>query len=140
LAAGCVISSKMVVDLAHVYRQKVDANMAVRLLGELGKQLIGVLGVSMATPAVTAAVGSLIKTVPGVGTIVGSAMQGIVVALITRWIGAVFIEYFKHEMQEPPGGMANLARREWERLTKVDELRKLIQTAQRHWTQSSGKP
>jgi small GTP-binding protein len=135
LAAGCVISSKMVVDLAHVYRQKVDADMAVRLLGQMGKQLIGVLGVSVATPAVTAMVASLIKTVPGVGTIVGGAMQGVVMALITRWIGAVFIEYFKREMQEPPGGMANLARREWERLTKVDELRKLVQAAQRHWTE-----
>lgn len=142
LAAGCVISSKMVVDLALVYRQKVDADMAVRLLGQMGKQLVGVLGVSVATPAVTAAVASLVKTVPGVGTIVGGAMQGIVVALITRWIGAVFIEYFKHEMQEPPGGLANLARREWERLTKVDELRKLIQSANRHWAQakSSSEP
>jgi small GTP-binding protein len=140
LAAGCVISSKMVVDLAHVYRQKVDADTAVRLLGQMGKQLIGVLGVSVATPAVTAAVASLIKTVPGVGTIVGGAMQGIVVALITRWIGAVFIEYFKHEMQEPPGGLANLARREWQRLTKVDELRKLVQAAQRHWAQQQEKP
>lgn len=136
LAAGCVISSKMVVDLALVYRQKVDADMAVRLLGQMGKQLIGVLGVSVATPAVTAAVASLLKTVPGAGTIVGGAMQGVVVALITRWIGAVFIEYFKHEMQEPPGGLANLARREWERLTKVDELRKLIQAAHRHWATS----
>ncbi len=133
LAAGCVISSKMVVDLAVVYRQKVDADMAVRLLGQMGKQLIGVLGVSVATPAVTAAIASLLKTVPGAGTIVGGAMQGVVVALITRWIGAVFIEYFKHEMQEPPGGLANLARRQWQRLTKVDELRKLIQTAHRQW-------
>ena len=74
-----------------------------------------------------------IKTVPGVGTIAGGALQGLVVALITRWIGAVFIQYFKHEMQEPPGGLANMARREWQRLTKIDELRKFVQAAHRQW-------
>ena len=50
-------------------------------------------------------------------------------ALVTRWIGTIFIEYFKNEMQEPPGGMASLARREWERLTTANELRKLVSTA-----------
>ncbi|MCA9269288.1 MAG: GTP-binding protein, partial [Planctomycetales bacterium] len=139
LAAGCAISSKMVLDLAHVYRQKMDADAAVRLLGQMGKQLIGVLGVSVATPAVVAAVASLLKTVPGAGTIAGGALQGAVMALVTRWIGAVFIEYFKHEMQEPPGGLANLARREWQRLTRVDELRKLIQVAHRHFVLGDDK-
>ena len=36
-------------------------------------------------------------------------------------------------MREPPGGMAALARREWERLTSVGELRKLVQAARRHF-------
>ncbi len=133
LAAGCAISSKMVLDLAHVYRQKMTTEAATQLLGQMGKQLIGVLGVSVATPAVTSAVASLLKTVPGAGTIAGGALQGLTVALITRWIGAIFIQYFKHEMQEPPGGLANVARREWERLTRVDELRKFLQSAHRHW-------
>jgi small GTP-binding protein len=139
LAAGCAISSKMVLDLARVYRQKIDADAAVKLLGQMGKQLIGVLGVSVAAPAVTSAVASLLKTVPGAGTIAGGALQGLVVALIARWIGAIFIEYFKHEMQEPPGGLANIARREWERLTTVDELRKLIQTAHRRLVKGEDK-
>lgn len=133
LAAGCAISSKMVVELARVYRQEIDVDVAVQLLGQMGKQLVGVLGVSVATPAVTSAVASLLKTVPGAGTIAGGALQGLVVALINRWIGAVFIEYFKREMQVEPGGLANIARRQWERLTRVDELRKLIQTAHRRW-------
>jgi len=135
LAAGCAISTKMVVELAHVYRQKMTAETAAQLLGQMGKHLVGVLGVSVAAPAVTAAVASMLKTVPGVGTVAGGALQGLVVALITRWIGAVFIQYFKNEMQEPPGGLANLARREWERLTRIDELRKFVQTAHRQWAQ-----
>jgi MscS family membrane protein len=54
LAAGCAISSKMVLDLAHVYRQKMTTEAATQLLGQMGKQLIGVLGVSVATPALAA--------------------------------------------------------------------------------------
>lgn len=132
LAAGCAISTKMVVDLGRVYRQDVDMNTAVMLLGELGKHLLSILGVSMATTAVTAAVASLLKTVPGVGTLAGGLLQGIVQALVTRWIGAVFIHYFRNEMQQPEGGLAGLARREWDRLTTITELRKLVRAAQSH--------
>ena len=55
LAAGSAVSVKMVVDLAKVYHQDVDFQVAVNLLGQLGKNLLGILGVSAATPAVTAA-------------------------------------------------------------------------------------
>ncbi len=133
LAAGFAISTKMVLDLARVYHQDIDVDVVVQLLGQQGKNLLGVLGTSAATPAVASAIASLIKGVPGVGTLAGGAMQGIVQALITRWIGAVFISYFQNEMREPPGGMAALARREWERVTSVNELRKLVQSARRHW-------
>jgi small GTP-binding protein len=129
LAAGCAISSKMVVDLARVYRQDVDIDTAVKLLGELGKNLLAVLGVSAATPAIASVIASLLKTVPGAGTIAGGLLQGIVQALVTRWIGAVFIAYFRGEMQTPEGGLTGLARREWERITSVEELRKLVKTA-----------
>ena len=129
LVAGCAISTKMVLDLAQVYRQEIDADAAVKLLGEMGKNLLAVLGTSAALPAVTAAVASLLKTVPGVGTVAGGALQGIVLALVTRWIGAVFVEYFRHEMQRPEGGLSGLARRQWDRLTSVAELRRLINAA-----------
>jgi uncharacterized protein (DUF697 family) len=129
LAAGCAISTKMVVDLAKVYRQDVDLGTAVKLLGELGKNLVAVLGVSLATPAAAAAIASLLKAVPGVGTIAGGMLQGLVLALVTRWIGAVFIEYFKNQMQEPEGGLTGLARRQWEHYTSAAELRKLVQNA-----------
>jgi hypothetical protein len=129
LAAGCAISAKMVVELARVYRQDIDMESAVHLLGQMGKNLLAVLGATAATPAVAAGVASLLKTVPGVGTIAGGLLQGVVQALVTRWIGAVFIGYFANEMQMPEGGLAQLARREWERLTTVGELRKLVQTA-----------
>ena len=129
LAAGIGISSKMVFDLARVYRQDLDADVAMNLLGQQGKNLIAILGTNLITPAVASLMGSAMKTVPGIGTIAGGLLQGIVQALVTRWIGAIFIQYFKNEMQEPIGGMASLARREWERLTTANELRKLINTA-----------
>ena len=140
LAAGCAISSKMVVDLARVYRQNIDMESAVKLLSELGKNLIAILGVSAATPAVVSVVASLLKTVPGAGTIAGGLLQGIVQALVTRWIGAVFVSYFRNEMRTPLGGMTGLARREWERVTSVGELRKLIKTARQFIKEPEQEP
>jgi small GTP-binding protein len=137
LAAGCAISSKMVVELAHIYRQEIDMEAAASLLGQLGKNLIAILGVSAATPAIAAIVASLLKTVPGAGTIAGGLLQGIVQALVTRWIGAVFIAYFRDEMQQPEGGLAGLARRQWDKVTTVDELRKLVRQAREHLTEDS---
>jgi small GTP-binding protein len=129
LFASSALTVKMVVDLARVYRQEMDFPIAVNLLAQLGKNLIAILGVNAAAPAVTAGVASLLKTVPIAGTIAGGALQGLVQALVTRWIGAVFIGYFKSEMQIPPEGLANLARREWQRLTNPTELLKFIQQA-----------
>lgn len=129
LFASSALTVKLVIDLARVYRQEIDFDIAVNMLAQLGKNLIAILGVNAAAPAVTAAVASLLKTVPIAGTIVGGALQGIVQALVTRWIGAVFIGYFKAEMKLPPEGLANLARREWQRLTSPGELVKFIQQA-----------
>jgi uncharacterized protein len=129
LLAGSAITAKMVVDLAGVFRQDVDMNMAVQLLGQLGKNLIAILGVSAATPAVVAGVASMLKTVPGAGTIAGGVLQGVVQAIVTRWIGAVFIEYFRNEMQQPEGGFAALARRQWQHVTSLAELHRFVQEA-----------
>jgi small GTP-binding protein len=129
LFASSALTAKMVVDLARVYRQELDLDIAVNLLAQLGKNLIAILGVNAAAPAVTAALASLLKTVPVAGTIAGGALQGVVQALVTRWIGLVFLGYFQAEMKLPPEGLANLARREWQRLTSPGELVKFIQEA-----------
>jgi len=129
LAAGTAISSKMILDLAEVYQQKVDLQTASQWLSEMGKNLVGFLGAQGASIAVTSVAASLIKTVPLAGTIAGGVLQGAVQALITKWIGAVFIEYFRNEMNAPEGGLAGLARRQWDVVTSVDELRKLVQSA-----------
>jgi small GTP-binding protein len=127
LAGGSAITVKMVLDLAAVYKQKIDVDTIVTLLGQLGKNLIAMVGATAAAPAVAAGIGSLLKTVPGVGTVAGGVVQGLVQALVTRWIGRVFVEYFRNEMQPPPGGLAELARRKWEEVTRPEQLKKLIQ-------------
>lgn len=129
LAAGLGISTRMIIDLAEVYQQKVDLDTAGRWLNEMGKNLVSVLGANAAAPAVAAVVGSLLKTVPVAGQLAGGVLQGSVQALITRWIGSVFIEYFRNEMQTPVGGLSGLARRHWEQVTTANELRKLLQSA-----------
>ena len=43
LAGGSAVTVKMVLDLAHVYRQEIDADTVVRLLGQLGKSLVAMI-------------------------------------------------------------------------------------------------
>jgi len=119
----------MVVDLARVFRQEIDFDFAVTLLAQLGKNLVAILGVNAVAPAATAAIASLLKTIPVAGSIAGGAVQGIVQALVTRWIGLVFIAYFQADMKMPPEGLANLARRQWQQLTSPAELIKFLQQA-----------
>jgi uncharacterized protein (DUF697 family) len=126
LAAGLGITSHMVLQLARVYRQKVDLDTISRLLAELGKQLVSVAGANVAAPAAAAGIASLLKTVPGAGTITGGALQGLVQVLVTRWIGRIFIEYFRNEMREPSTGWASLARTQWAQVTRPEELVKLV--------------
>ncbi len=133
VVAGMGITSHMVLQLARVYRQSIDLDTVGRLLAELGKQLVSVAGAQVAAPAAASAVASLIKTVPGVGTITGGALQGLVQMIVTRWIGGVFIEYFRHEMRTPPAGWASLARAQWEKVTRPEELRRLVTSGLKRW-------
>ena len=126
LMAGTGITSNMVLQLARVYRQKIDIDTIGRLLGELGKQLVSVAGANVAGPAAGAAIASMLKTVPGVGTITGGALQGLVQMLVTRWIGRVFIVYFKREMQAAATDWASLAREQWKEVTRPEELTRLV--------------
>ena len=137
LLAGSAITTKMVMELARVYRQEMDIETAVNLLGQLGKNLIAILGVSAATPVIASAIASALKTVPGAGTIAGGMLQGTVQAIVTRWIGAVFIEYFKNEMHRPEGGLVGLARRQWTKVTSAEQLKKIVAAAQTHLFEES---
>jgi uncharacterized protein (DUF697 family)/GTP-binding protein EngB required for normal cell division len=131
--AGMGITSHMVLQLARVYRQKIDLDTAGRLISELGKQLVSVAGANVAAPAAASAVASLLKTVPGAGTITGGALQGLVQVLVTRWIGNVFIEYFRNEMCAPQTGWASLARAQWDQITRSEELVRLVKTGLARW-------
>jgi small GTP-binding protein len=137
LVGGSAITVKMVLDLAAVYGQSIDADTIVTMMAQLAKNLVVMVGASAASPALAAGVASLLKTVPGIGTIAGGIIQGLVQALVTRWIGRVFCEYFRREMQPPPGGLAELARRKWAEVTQPDQLRKLIQLGREHLLQGN---
>lgn len=126
IAGGSAVTLKMVIDLASVYKQKIDTDTVVEMLAQMSKNLIAMLGASAAAPALGAAIGSLLKTVPGVGTIAGGLLQGAVQALVTRWIGKVFCQYYRNEMKTPPGGLAELAKDQWNAVTSPAELRRLV--------------
>jgi uncharacterized protein len=122
IAAGIAISTKMVMELARVYRQEIDLKTAEQMLKEMSKNLVGVLGSHAVTPMIGGLVGSALKTVPGIGTLTGGAVQGLTQALVTRWIGRVFIEYFKDEMRPQAGGLASIGRRHWQQVSKAREI------------------
>jgi uncharacterized protein (DUF697 family) len=126
IAGGTAVTVKMVVDLASIYKQKIDSETIVEMLSQLTKSLIAMLGASAAAPALVGSIGSVLKSIPGVGTIAGGLLVGLAQALVTRWIGRVFMKYFRNEMKPPTGGIAELARQEWSLLTSPEELRKLI--------------
>lgn len=131
LAGGSALTVKMVLDLAHVYRQEIDADTVVTLLAQLGKNLIALVGATAAAPAIGVALGALLKTVPGIGTIAGGLVQGLVQALVTQWIGKVFIVYFRAGMQTRGAGFVELARDQWREVTRPEQLRRLIQAGRR---------
>jgi len=126
LAASIGLSTKMVLELARVYRQPMTLDSAAQLLGQLAKHLVSVTGVSIAGPAAGAMVASVLKTVPGVGMLAGGVLQGLVQALVTRWIGRIFIQYFRAESQEPPQGWGAVAREQWNALTRPAELAEFV--------------
>jgi uncharacterized protein len=122
IAAGVTISTKMVLELAKIYRQEIDLKTAEQMLKEMSKNLVSVLGANAAAPVLGSIIGSALKTVPGIGTLTGGAVQGLTQALVTRWIGRVFIQYFKNEMRPPKGGLAALARRQWDHVSQASEI------------------
>ena len=136
IAGGSAITVKMVLELARVYKQPIDTDTVVKMLEQLGKNLIAMVGATAATPAVASALSAMLKTVPGIGTLAGGLLQGTVQALVTRWIGNVFVKYFQEEMKTPPGGLAELARDQWAQLTTTDALKKLIQAGRQQLTSS----
>ena len=127
IAAGLGISYKMVIDIAGVFRQQIDVDSAREMVAQAGKNLMTSAGASLATPAIATLAASSLKTIPGVGTIAGGAMQGLVQALVTRWIGLVFVEYFRNEMSDPERVMPELARAQWVEVTRPSELARLVQ-------------
>lgn len=129
LAAGCAINTKMVMDLAKVYQQSIDLETVTNLIGQMGKTLVTTISTNTTGPLLAAFVGSLLKSVPGIGTVTGGAIQGIAQAITARWIGLVFIDYFKNEMQQPEGGLAALARNKWNSVTSVNEIRRIVKDA-----------
>jgi|694.fasta_scaffold34619_2 uncharacterized protein (DUF697 family)/GTP-binding protein EngB required for normal cell division len=133
--AGMGVNTKMVLELAEIYQQPLDLESAKKWLGQMSKVMIGALGVQGPSVALGTLAASLLKTVPFAGQFAGGMLQGVVQALITKWVGAVFVEYYRNEMQLPEGGLAALARRQWDQLTTADELRKLIQVAREKLSQ-----
>jgi uncharacterized protein len=138
VATGLVMAAKMVLDLAKIYERPMDLAAAKRLLGELSKNFIAMGGAAAAAPLIGTAVGSMVKVIPGLGTVTGGAIQGLTQALVIKWTGRVFIEYFHTD--EAAADLRSLAHGQWEQLTKPAALIELVQAGWDQVTSGSGTP
>lgn len=130
---------KMAVELSSVYGQRMTMEDAGALLRELGKNLVGLLGMHAVAPTVATLSASLIKSVPGIGSLIGGAVQGFTQALITRWIGLVLIDQFRSGTREKAGSYKELARRKWEELTSPAALAGFLKTWKSHSEKSDSE-
>ena len=64
IAGGSAITLKMVLELSRVYKQPLDTDSAIKILEQLSKNLIAMVGVTAATPAVVAGIGGLLEDRP----------------------------------------------------------------------------
>jgi uncharacterized protein (DUF697 family) len=131
---------KMAVELSSVYGQPMTWEDAGKLLRELGKNLVGVLGMHAITPTVATLSASLVKSVPVIGSLIGGAVQGFTQALVTRWIGLVLIDHFNASTREQAGSFKELARKKWEELTSPAALSGFLKTWQTHNQKSDSQP
>jgi len=125
LIASGGLTAKMIIDVAAVFRKDIDLDAAVSLLKQLGKALASTLGVNLVSPAAASVVASLLKSVPGIGTLAGGTLQGVAQLLIVRWAGRVVIQQFANDLLNRPCSLAELAAAEWKRATSLAELAKL---------------
>ncbi|MEQ1932795.1 MAG: GTP-binding protein [Fimbriimonadaceae bacterium] len=141
--ADLFVTSVVVIDmtfkLSKVYGEPMTMEAARKLASELGMNLATVLGTSAVLPALGAAVATGIKAVPGVGTIVGGALQGVIQALVTRWIGLVLMEHFRDSTQLRSGSLMDLARKKWSELTTPAALANLAKQAIKHLKNSDSQ-
>ena len=139
VAVGLGFSFKMIMDLANIYGKKMDIQSAKELVSQLMKNLCANLGATSLSPALSQLVASSLKGVPGMGTIAGGALQGMVQALVTQWIGRVMKDYFSKDKQGSVTALDDLARKHWERLTSKSELINLTMSGIQHIKQAQSK-
>lgn len=130
LVAAGGITGKMIIDIADVFGKRINISDAARMTRQLAGVLAATLGMTVVTPAAVSVIGSLLKVVPGVGTLVGGMLQGVVQFLVVRWIGNSAITYYRHDLLNQPCSLAEIAAKEWQQMTTLSELRKVIQEAQ----------
>jgi uncharacterized protein (DUF697 family) len=96
MAALAGLQSKLVMDLAELYGQKVSKEVVSGAISVL-------LGTLVPAGAAHAAIGATAKFFPGVGTLIGSVSMAAFGAAATYAVGKVFVRHF-----ENGGTMANL--------------------------------
>lgn len=127
ILGSATVSFHMVLQLARVYNRTIDLNTARQLVGQVSKFLVGTAGAALATPTLAGLAGAALKAVPVAGTLAGGIVQGLVQVLITRWIGLVFIDYFRAEETFEAPALDKLALYHWQRVTRPEELFRLVQ-------------
>ncbi len=107
----------------------VSLQMGVKLkrsdLQPMAVTLLGALGLTAGGRFIA---GQVIKLIPGIGTVAGSAITGSTAAALTYGLGRAYVEYLRSFFQEH------------ERMPNADELAKGFQTFWRRWKNKEVAP
>ncbi len=120
ILAASAVQVKMLKNLSDLYRVKFSEDAAKKLVASLITGLGGV--------GVGAAASSLVKLIPGVGTVLGLLTTPAVNAAATHALGRVFIMHFESGgtlLDFDPKGMRNHFQSEFDRAQRhVEQLKK----------------
>jgi len=139
IAVGLGFSFKMIIDLATIYGHNMDLQTAKEFVSQLIKNLAASLGATSLSPALSQLIASSLKGVPGIGILAGGALQGMVQALVTQWIGRVMKEYFSEKKSSSITSLDELARKHWEKLTSRSELINLAMSGMQYIKEAENK-
>ncbi len=129
VVAAAGLSGKLVVDIAALYQKRIDLDEATKFIKQLATLLASTLGINVITSAALAlsALASILKAVPGAGTLAGAALQAVIQLLVVRWVGRVANRHYQHDFLNQPRSLAEIASEEWKQITSLSSLRKLVE-------------
>ncbi|MBD2104143.1 YcjF family protein [Leptolyngbya sp. FACHB-261] len=124
LLATAAVNAQMVVEIARVYGCELNLERGRELAFSLAKTLASLGVVKGAIQLVTDALQLSVA-----GFLVGTAIQSVSAAYLTRIAGKSFIEYFRHDQDWGDGGITEVVQRQFQLNRRDQFVKSFVQEA-----------